>query len=102
MFDVPFRHHLVLLADMYSIYEDIPDTKLGGYMPSAKVDKLIREKIEKVPNKDLLLRIFFNRMNFFQTRSAKFHTQAIEQLEKIEQLQKQIQELQAQIEELKK
>ncbi len=76
------------LWNIFQLYENIPDTKLGGFMPSAQVDKIIRPILDKVEDKTTLLTVFFNRMNFFQVQRAKYL--------------KQVKELQAQLEELKK
>ena len=86
------------LRNLFPLYEDVPNVRLGGFIPAAKIDTIIRPMLEKIEDKTALLTIFFNRMNFFQARSLKFHLQAIEQQEKITQLQEQIKELQSKLE----
>ena len=85
IFEVIVHHHL---WHAFQLYENIPDTKLGGFMPSAQVDKIIRPILDKVEDKTALLTVFFNRMNFFQVQRSKYF--------------KEVKELRAQLEELKK
>ena len=99
IFETVVHHHL---RRIFPLYEDVPNTRLGGFMPSAKVDKIIREKINSLEDKNLLLRIFFNRMNFFQVQRINFKLKTIEQQEQIEKLQEKIKQLQTQLEDLKK
>ena len=85
---------------LVSMYDDIPDTKLGGFMPSAQFDEIIRPLLDKVEDKTTLLAVFFNRMNFFQMQRHNLIKKTKEQQEKIDDMQMQIDSLQKKLQDL--
>ena len=90
------------LLSILPLYENIPDVKLGGFMPSAQADKILRPLMDKVEDKTTLLTVFFNRMNFFQVERAKYGTEAYFLRQDVKKLQEQIADLQNQIKELQR
>ena len=83
------------LYNVFPFYENAPKTNVGGFVPSAQADKIIRPLLDEVEDKTTLLAVFFNRMNFFQMQRHNLIKKVNEQKEKIELLQKQLQQLQS-------
>lgn len=99
IFETPMHYGL---WHMFPLYENIPNTKMGGFMPAAQIDNTVREELKKIEDPLPLMAVMFNRMFFFQVQRIKYMDQVHKQKEQIEQLQGQVEILQSQLKELQK